>query len=179
MSSSISIACSRRTTDPAMTYVLRPYRHADAHALAAVTLAAIRQVGAVAYTPEQVAAWAARHPGPGRFVERVERGATILVAAGKNDIPVAYALLEVVDGRSGHLDMLYCDPGHTRQGLADRLLAASEEEARSRELVRLFTEASELARPAFARAGYAVTHRRDFEIDGVPIHNYAMEKMLD
>ena len=42
--------------------------------------------------------------------------------------------------------------------------------------------ASEIARPVFGRAGYAVLHRQDFAIpfeDGeVPIHNYAMEKHL-
>ncbi|MBB3032974.1 hypothetical protein [Alteriqipengyuania lutimaris] len=52
---------------------------------------------------------------------------------------------------------------------------------------RLYTEASELARPAFERAGYHgaferagyhVSHRRDFEVDGVAIHNFAMEKVL-
>ena len=48
---------------------------------------------------------------------------------------------------------------------------------------RLYTEASELARPAFERAGYVMQHPRDFTIehDGreVAIHNYAMEKPLD
>jgi putative acetyltransferase len=87
---------------------------------------------------------------------------------------VAYSVLEP----DGHLDRLYSHPEHTRRGLAGRLLAAAEEDARALGLARLFTEASILARPSFERAGYVVTHRRDFEIDGVPIHNYAMEKLL-
>lgn len=98
----------------------------------------------------------------------------IFVACDTGDEPRAYALLEP----DGHLDMLYCHPDHTRKGLANELLAHAEMVAHSEGMKRLFTEASELARPAFERAGYAVMHRRDFEVDGVPIHNYAMEKML-
>ena len=97
--------------------------------------------------------------------------------------PVAYTLLEVDAEGDGHLDMLYCHPEHTRRGLADALLNEAEQAAREQALPRLYTEASELARASFERAGYQVTHRRDFEIEhegtSVPIHNYAMEKSLD
>lgn len=93
-------------------------------------------------------------------------------------MPVACALLE----QDGHLDHLYCHPDHTRNGLADLLLDAAEEQALTWDCKRLYTEASELARPAFERAGYGVTQRRDFTIEHegklVPIHNYAMEKTL-
>ncbi len=158
-----------------MEYVIRPWRDDDAEALSALALAAIREVGARAYAPDQVAAWAARHPGPAMYRERAANGHAIFVAADRSDVPVAYAVLEP----DGHLDRLYNHPDHTRRGLAQRLLAVAEEHALGSGLTRLYTEASELARPAFERAGYAVMHRRDFEIDGVPIHNYAMEKILD
>lgn len=165
-----------------MAYAIRPFTDEDASALAEITLAAIRAVGARSYSTEQTAAWAARHPrgkaGAQRFLDRTAAGARIIVAASVEDSPVAYALLEP----DGHLDMLYCHPDHTRCGLADELLAASEQDARSQNLTRLFTEASELARPAFERAGYKMDHRRDFDIPyqgkAVAIHNYAMEKPL-
>ena len=154
------------------------FRESDAPALARLTLAAIESIGPRGYTAEQVAAWAARHTAPERFTERARAGARTCVAVDDADTPVAYALLEP----DGHLDMLYCDPAHSRKGLADRLLAEAEEAARASGVTRPYSEASELARPAFERAGYALTHRRDFEIEGpnhtVPIHNYAMEKPL-
>ena len=140
--------------------------------------AAIEAIGPHAYSQEQVTAWSARHPGGSKFRERSAAGDLIFVAADAQDQPVAYALLE----QDGHLDHLYCHPDHTRRGLAAQVLMAAETHARTLDITRLFTEASELARPAFERAGYAVTHRRDFtiEYDGrdVPIHNYAMEKTL-
>lgn len=157
-----------------MAYAIRPFRPADAAAIADLTLDSIRAVGSHSYSNEQVDAWAARHPGPERFLRHHTDGAHICVAADANDCPVAYALLET----DGHLDMLYCHPDHTRRGLADRLLDAAEQIASSLDLERLYTEASELARPAFERAGYVVQHRRDFEIEGVAIHNFAMEKLL-
>ena len=78
----------------------------------------------------------------------------------------------------GHLDHLYLHPDHTRRGLAERLLDTAETFARDGGIKRLFSEASGLARPAFERAGYTMTHRRDFSVDGVSIHNWAMEKPL-
>jgi putative acetyltransferase len=159
-----------------MTGAIRLFRDDDAGALTAVTVAAIRQTGLRAYSPAQVAAWAARHPGPQRFIASAAKGDTILIAVDGADHPLAYALLEA----DGHLDMLYCHPHHTGQGLAGKLLAKTDSHAKAAGIACLFTEASELARPVFVRAGYALLHRRDFTIpsaDGdISIHNYAMEK---
>lgn len=157
---------------------LRPFRTSDAEALAALTLASIRVTGQRAYTPDQVAAWAARHPGPERFIASAAKGDTILVAVDAGDRPIAYVLTEP----DGHVDMLYCHPDHTGNGVAGVLLAAAETVTRKSGVACLFTEASELARPVFERAGFAVLHRRDFTIvyagADVAIHNYAMEKRL-
>ena len=157
-----------------MAYAIRPYRDDDAEAVAAVCAAAIEAIGRRAYSAEQVAAWRARHPGPQLYRDVVANGAQILIATDEQDEPVAYALLE----RDGHLDHLYCHPDHTRRGLADLLLAEAEVMARDWGVERLYTEASDLARPAFERVGYEATHKREFAIDGVPIHNWAMEKPL-
>jgi putative acetyltransferase len=161
-----------------MTDRIRRFRTSDAGALAALTVAAIRVTGLRAYSPEQVAAWAARHPGPDRFIASGAKGDTILVAVGADDVPIAYVLTEA----DGHIDMLYCHPDHTGLGVAAALLVAAEASARGSGTARLYTEASELARPVFERAGFAVLHRRDFAIAhhgrDVAIHNYAMEKRL-
>ncbi|MDG5749435.1 GNAT family N-acetyltransferase [Qipengyuania sp. XHP0207] len=158
-----------------MAYAIRPFRDDDAEAVADVCAAAIEAIGPRAYSKKQVAAWRARHPGAQRYRDLAAEGAEIIVAVDDAGNPVAYALLE----RDGHLDHLYSHPDHTRQGLADQLLAEAEVLARKWGEERLYTEASELARPAFERVGYAVTHKREFEIDGVAIHNWAMEKALD
>lgn len=161
-----------------MGYTIRLFDKDDSEALAALTLAAIRQVGPRAYSPSQIAAWAARAPVATWFDEHFAAGAVIIVAADGDGVSAAYALLEA----GGHIDMLFCHPDHVGQGLGGMLLAEAEAEARRAGAARLFTEASELARPVFARAGYAELHRRDFTIpfgdQAVAIHNYAMEKRL-
>lgn len=161
-----------------MAYIIRDFEPRDAQALADLTLAAIKSVGAARYSEAQVHAWASRHPGPERFLTRAEAGHLIYIAEDSSGKPAAYALLEP----DGHLDMLYCHPEHTRRGLADELLAHAETQARDLGVSKLYTEASELAQPAFTRAGYETKRRRDFEIEGpsgaVSIHNYAMEKPL-
>ena len=158
-----------------MAYSIRPYQESDAEGLADVCRAAIRGIGPEAYSNDQVEAWLARHPGAALYRERVANGATIFVAAGEDDEPVAYALLEP----DGHLDHLYNHPAHTRKGLALNLLATASLYARHHGIKRLYTEASDLARSSFEEAGYVATEKREFEIDGVPIHNWAMEKTVD
>lgn len=157
--------------------VIRPYRDSDAAAMAALTLAAIRETGLRAYSPGQVAAWSERF-SPARVLEWAAKGSTILVAADDAGEAVAYTVLEA----GGHVAMLYCAPAHGGRGLGLALLCAAEAAAREDGVTRLFTEASELARPVFARAGYALLHRRDFTIPSgdrnIAIHNYAMEKAL-
>ena len=162
-----------------MPYSFRPFRLEDAEDLADLTVAAIRAVGSQRYSPKQVEAWAARHPSPKRFIERARKGDWIWLAVNSVDKAVAYALLEEAPEHAGHLDMLYCHPDHTRKGLADALLTRAEIHAKECANVRLFTEASELARASFERAGYKIVERRDFEIEGTAIHNYAMEKHLN
>ena len=162
-----------------MAYSIRLYRDSDAEQLSQIALAAITAIGSHAYTPEQVRAWSGRHGGAQMYRRRAAEGHIIFVAVdGDDDVAVAYALLEP----HGHLDRLYNHPDHSRRGLAFRLLEQAEIHARAKGITRLYTEASELARPGFERAGYSVRHRRDFEIEhdgrAVAIHNYAMEKRL-
>nr|WP_137678496.1 GNAT family N-acetyltransferase [Parerythrobacter lutipelagi] len=157
-----------------MEYSICPYRESDAERLATIIKAAIQTIGPQAYLPEQVAAWAASHPGADNFRARAASGDKIFVAADMADNAAAYTLLQA----DGHLDHLYCHPDHTKRGLASLLLKTAEHYARQHDLAQLYTEASELARPTFERAGYRLVQRRDFELDGVPIHNYAMAKSL-
>jgi putative acetyltransferase len=158
---------------------IRPFIIEDAPALAELTVAAIAITATRAYSAKQVLSWAARHPGAPRFIASAAKGDTILVAVADDGAPAAYALMEA----DGHIDMLYCHPDHGGKGLASALLAAIEADARRVGIVSLHTEASELARPVFERAGFALLHRRDFTLqmgdEAVPIHNYAMEKRLD
>lgn len=153
---------------------IRPYAAGDAAALIDVFVRSVRGLGARDYTAAQVEAWASRIGGPERTHARCSDGRLVLVAVDPAGRALAFIDLE----DDGHIDMLFCVPEAAGTGVASALHERLEETARRRGMARLYTEASEAARRFFLRRGFAVLRRRDFDIDGVAIHNYAMEKPL-
>jgi putative acetyltransferase len=153
---------------------IRPFRTADAPALAALFHAAVHGIAARHYSEAQVRAWAPEMPDPAGFEARAADGRTLLVAADPEDAPLAYGDLEA----DGHIDHLFCRPDAAGTGVAALLYGALEAEARARRIARLYVEASEPARRFFLKQGFAELARRDFALAGVPIHNFAMEKKL-
>ena len=142
--------------------------------MAAVYEQAVRVVGARDYSPAQVAAWIGAGDLAGRLGAKMADGRRCWIAADADDAVRGFIDLEA----DGHIDFLYVHPDHAGGGLAGRLLDALEGTARGAGLTRLYVEASEAARRFFLKRGYAVVERRDFEVAGVPIHNYAMELLL-
>lgn len=150
---------------------LRPYHSDDAPALADLYARSVLHYGPRAYTPEQVAAWAAlaevermaARGADGRFVRVAQNGSGQLLGFG--DL-----------GADGHLDMLYVAPEAEGLHVGSLLYAALEAHARKLGLSRIFVEASELARPLFERRCFVVLGRNDLSLGGVAIHNYRMEK---
>lgn len=152
----------------------RAYRAGDAARLEEIFRAAILQLGSRDYTAEQVAVWSGARVTAERLHEMYSDGRATFIAVDEADTAIAFSDLEA----DGHVDMLYCHPDHAGKGAASALLAAIEAAARQAGMARLHTEASETARPVFARAGYATVLRRPLEIDGVALHNWKMEKLL-
>ena len=152
---------------------IRPWRPSDSGSLSALYEASVRELGARDYTPAQVEAWASLTPSPEALTTRMQDGRTRLVAESNEEV-AGFIDIEA----DGHIDLLYVAPSATGQGVARTLLETAEALAPISGAVRLYAEASETARPVFERLGYAVTGRRDFEVAGVPIHNWAVEKAL-
>ncbi len=154
---------------------VRPYRQGDAPALAALFHAAVHGIARRHYSPEQLAAWSPVTPDPARFEARAVGGGIILVATDEaSDTPLAYGILET----DGHIDHLYCRPDAAGTGVTAMLYEALESAARERGMARLYTEASEPARRFFAKQGFRLIERNDFELAGVAIYNFRMEKGL-
>lgn len=157
-----------------MNCSIREFRAGDAPALAALFHAAVHALAARDYTLGQLAAWSPAPPDPRHYLRTASDGRRLLVAAGADDRPLAYADLEP----DGHIDHFYCHPDAAGTGVAVALYEALERCAAARGLPGLHTEASAPARRFFERRGFAVEHRCDFEIGGVAIHNYRMTKRL-
>ena len=152
---------------------IRPYEATDATLLAELLRRSVLELGPRHYTRDQVRAWASVLPRPERIHELAE-SRTALVAVDERGQPVAYGDLEA----SGHLDFLYCTPEAAGTGVAAHVYKELEMHARATGIARLFTEASAAARGLFLRHGFLTITRRDFVVGGVPIHNFAMEKLL-
>lgn len=153
---------------------VRPYRPDDAPALVALFHAAVHEVARLYYSRAQVNAWAPEVPDAERFRARAADGRTILVAVDEEDAPLAYGDVE----EDGHIDHLFCRPDAAGTGVTAALYAALEAAARMRGIGLVYVEASEPARRFFDKQGFRLIGRRDFEMAGVQIHNFEMEKEL-
>jgi putative acetyltransferase len=161
------------------TVRIRPYHPSDAPALGDIFVASVRGIGARDYSPAQVAVWAGEGAEAARAVGerlggKMADGRRCWVAVDEADAVVAFVDLEA----DGHIDFLYAAPEAVGTGAAGLLLDALEAAARADGMTRLYVEASEAARRFFLKRGFAVDHRRDFEIAGVAIHNHAMSRSL-
>ncbi len=151
---------------------IRPYQPADGPALSALYAASVRALGARDYSPAQIEAWASLAPSPEALDGRMADGRMRFVA-------VADDVAGFIDVEpDGHIDLLYVAPAAAGSGVARTLLETAEALAPLSRASRLYAEASETARPVFERLGFSVVARRDFDVAGVPIHNWAVEKTL-
>lgn len=153
---------------------IRRYRTFDAPALSEIFNRSVRAIGPAFYSAEQVEAWASISPTPDQIHVRCTDGRTMLIAVNEADHPLAFGDIE----GNGHIDVLYCSPEVAGKGIMSALYDALENIAINRKLPRLFVEASEAAKPLFEKKGFQMRARRELSIGQIPIHNYAMEKIL-
>jgi putative acetyltransferase len=154
------------------TMPIRRYRPEDAALVAELFHLSVRVLGARRYSAEQTAAWSPVQPAPETVDARACDGRVVLVATDADGKIVGFGELEA----DGHIDRLYVHPDAAGTGTAAELLDALLALAAEQGLARLHVEASELARGLFERRGFRVLHRRDFELRGVPVHNWAMSR---
>ena len=137
-------------------------------ALAAIYRKGVERLGPRAYQAEQVAAWLSIAPSV-QDLDRIYRdGRFTRVALDPSGAPIGFGDL----ANTGHIHFLYVDPDFAGQGIGRALVAEFLREARRRSLDTVFSDASELARPVFLRAGFKCIARQEHEIGGVKIHNY-------
>ena len=152
----------------------RTYQESDAETCVDIMRQAVFEIALRYYTPEQIAAWADRLPDSATLNARYTDGRFALIAVTAENEPLAFGDVMA----NGHVDLLYCRPQFSGQGIVSRLYDRLEVEARRQSLDVLTVDASEAAKLLFDRKGFAVIRRNDMEINGVTIHNYRMEKQL-
>lgn len=154
--------------------LIRYFQKDDAVQIANVFKRSVLELGPFFYSNEQVVAWAARGPTKDSILTRNAGGLTTVVSVNEAGDIEAYGELE----QDGHIDQLYAVPEARGTNVIPHIYDRIELLARERNHDRLYTEASEGARRFFLKKGFIDRGRRDFEIEGITIHNYAMDKAL-
>lgn len=152
--------------------IIRPYRPADAAAIAQLFYDAVHAVPDADYSAAERAAWAPAPPDAERWHRRMAMRRT-LVAETSGEV-AAFAELDP----DGHLDMFYCRPDRQRQGIGTELYRAIEAVARNAGMDRLTVEASHAGRRFFVRQGFRLLRRQSVVRDGITLVNFRMEKRL-
>jgi putative acetyltransferase len=158
--------------NPRGEVVLRRGTVADAPAIYALSLDALRTSAAEHYTSEQLEAWASLRTLAGH--ERMLQS-TYLLLAEVDGVLSGFANL-VVD--NGLVDHLFVAPSAGGQGLGRRLLGALEEHARALGLPCLESHASKRAITVFERCGYERLELETVEIDGLTLERFLVRKSL-
>ncbi|MEM8836690.1 MAG: GNAT family N-acetyltransferase [Pseudomonadota bacterium] len=154
--------------------LIRPFKTSDAAALSEIFHASVHIIGSRYYNAQQVNAWSPHRVSEEAFIARVSDGRSVYVAVNENDKLVGFIELE----KDGHIDCFYCDPSVVGTGVGSALYDHLEKAARAQGLDRLDVAASEAAKPFFLGKGFHLVRRQTVERNGVPLHNYLMEKHL-
>lgn len=155
--------------------LLRPYEGADAAALARLFHRAVHEGAAPLYTEAERRAWSPGEPSAAAWARRLSGLWTLVAEAGAGAGPVGFMSLRPADGC---LDLAFVAPEWQRTGLAARLLAGIEDEARRRGLAQLHSEASHLARPFLERHGWQLEATQQVERRGIRLTNHRMRRDL-
>lgn len=153
---------------------IRYYTASDAEQIASVFKRSVSELGLRFYSQKQIDAWVARAPSAADVQLRNKDGRITFVSVNEANEIVAYAELE----QDGHIDHVYALPDIAGTGVVSKLYNDLEKHAISLGLKKLYTEASEGARRFFLKKNFIEHNKRIFKIEGVTIHNYAMDKTL-
>ncbi len=152
---------------------LRMFKDADIPAIAALYYNTVRQVNARDYNPRQIDAWAPEI-APNAFWQSRFGHYQVFVAEQDAGV-VGFAEFDNIGGR---IDCFYVHHEKQRTGIGAALLRRIEDQARRRNLHRLFADVSITARPFFAKNGFTLVAEQLSPYRGCSFKQYAMEKLL-
>jgi putative acetyltransferase len=144
---------------------------ADADVLADIMFDAVRN-GESRYTEQQRAAWVpARRTGQ-EWTARLQK--QDIVVAEQDGRAIGFMSL----ASGGYVDFAYVRPEAQHTGLFRQLLSRIVERARARREPLLWTHASLMAEPAFAKLGFTIRKRERVHIGDQAFDRCEMERSL-
>jgi len=133
----------------------------------------IKNICKTDYNSKQIDAWASGIENKQRW-HNILTNQFVLVAQNNENI-TGFCTLD-----NGHyIDLLYVHKDYQRQGIADRLYADIEKEAKRQGQKELTSNVSKTAKPFFERIGFKVQKEQNVNVKGVELTNYKMTKMIE
>jgi putative acetyltransferase len=156
---------------------MHPARHfrwasaADGDVLADIMFDAVRNGGSL-YSEQQRAAWVPARRSGKDWIARLH-GQDIIVAEQDGK---AVGFVSLANG--GYVDFAYVRPDAQHTGLFRQLLSRIVERAVEKREPLLWTHASLMAEPAFAKLGFTIRKRERVRIGNQKFDRCEMEKLL-
>ena len=156
----------------ATTFRIRPATHNDAAQIAELFRRAILHIETSHYSDSEKTAWIQGADNAAFWQKRIGRGCIRL--AVQNDRILGF--IEYLPEQN-HLDCLFTDPAHQRQGVASALLSAVLPQADADKTVT--TDVSAAALPFFKKQGFILQHQNQIQRNGSVLINYRMILQTD
>ena len=154
------------------TFRIRPATHNDAAQIAELFRRAVLHIEASHYSDSEKAAWIQGADNGAFWQKRIGRGCIRLAA--QNDRILGF--IEYLPEQN-HLDCLFTDPVHQRQGVASALLSAVLPQADADKTVT--ADVSAAALPFFKKQGFILQHQNQIQRNGLVLINYRMILQTD
>ena len=154
------------------TFRIRPATHNDAAQIAELFRRAVLHIEASHYSDGEKAAWIQGADNAAFWQKRIGRGCIRLAA--QNDRILGF--IEYLPEQN-HLDCLFTDPAHQRQGVASALLSAVLPQADADKTVT--ADVSAAALPFFKKQGFILQHQNQIQRNGSVLINYRMILQTD
>jgi putative acetyltransferase len=155
-----------------MKTTIRKEKDADLAELQQLFKQSITTICSADYDQQQIEAWTSGVENKKRW-DDIMANQFVLVARQETKI-VGFATLD----KGNHLDLLYVHKDHQRQGIAHKLFAGIEKEAKQKGQTKLTVDASKTAKAFFEKMGFKILHAQTVNIKGVDLTNYRMEKEI-
>ncbi|WP_281561073.1 GNAT family N-acetyltransferase [Thalassomonas sp. RHCl1] len=155
-----------------MTIHIRNFYLSDARALTDIFYTSIHQVAREYYSQAEINQWA---PMPIDYPHWQAKFQQMAPYVAELDNQVAGFMALADDGLIG---LAYSHPGHQKKGIATALYRHLELQARLQGIKILTVNASYLAKPFFAKQGFAVLRKNEIARNGEILVNWSMEKHL-
>ena len=154
------------------TFRIRPATHNDAAQIAELFRRAVLHIEASHYSDSEKAAWIQGADNAAFWQKRIGRGCIRLAA--QNDRILGF--IEYLPEQN-HLDCLFTDPAHQRQGVASALLSAVLPQADADKTVTADVSAAALS--FFKKQGFILQHQNQIQRNGSVLINYRMILQTD